>query len=108
MAHDNGSRTGAYVSKSKFSIYDQSYDEFSGAEDITGPDNGKDKIDTFRFDEDSEVLVDDFISVMRTEPFHLSFLHLRDPDAHGHGTGWMRPNYLEAVEEMDRLRWKVV
>ncbi|MXX59828.1 MAG: DNRLRE domain-containing protein [Rhodothermaceae bacterium] len=103
VAHDNGSRTGAYVSKSKFSIYDQSYDEFSGAEDITGPDNGKDKIDTFRFDEDSEVLVDDFISVMRTEPFHLSFLHLRDPDAHGHGTGWMQPNYLEAVEEMDRL-----
>ena len=103
VAHDNGLRTGAFVSKSKFSIYDQSYDEISGAEDITGPDNGKDKIDMYLFDDDSEVLVDDFISVMRTAPFHLSFLHLRDPDAHGHGTGWMRPNYLEAVEEMDRL-----
>lgn len=100
VAHDNGLRTGAYVSKSKFSIYDQSYDEISGAEDITGPDNGKDKIDMYRFDENSEVLVDDFISVMRTDPFHLSFLHLRDPDANGHGTGWMRPDYLESVEEM--------
>lgn len=107
VAHDNGLRTGAYVSKSKFSIYDQSYDEFGGAEDITGPDNGKDKIDMYRFHENSEILVDDFISVMRTDPFHSSLLHLLDPDAHGHGTGWMRPDYLESVGEVDRLRGRL-
>ena len=107
VAHDNGLRTAAYVSKSKFIIYDQSYDESNGTEDLIGPDNGKDKIDIYRYSSESEALVNNFVSVMQTDPFHLSFLHLHDPDAHGHGTGWMRPDYFDAVEKMDGLLGKL-
>lgn len=103
VAHDNGLRTGAYVSKSKFVLYEQSYNAANGAPDVTGPDNGKDKIDDYQYDSDTYDLTADFISAMRSDPFHFSLLHLRDPDAEGHSTGWMGSRYLDAVRDMDAL-----
>ena len=103
VVHDNGLRTGAYVSKSKFVLFDQSYDGTNGHSDTTGVDNGKDKIDEYRFDSSSDDLTAAFISSMDTNPFHFGFLHLRDPDSKGHSSGWMGSAYLEAVKDMDEL-----
>ena len=91
------------MSKSKFVLFDQSYDDTSGGLDTTGADDGKDKIDDYRYDSDVDDLTAAFIASMRADPFHFGFLHLRDPDAYGHGSGWMNSRYMEAVRDMDEL-----
>ena len=104
VAHDAGLRTGAYVSKSKFSLFDVSYDEANGAPDETGDDDGRDKIDTFVFDPGTERLIDRFLADMGAEPFGYAFVHLRDPDATGHWRTWSvrrGSRYLAAVRRAD-------
>ena len=106
VAHDHGLRTGAYVSKSKFALLDQSYDDRNGAADVTGEDNGRDKIDTFVYEKDTADLVERFIDDMRADPYGYVFLHLRDPDAHGHRYGWNQKQgsaYMKAVKRVDTL-----
>jgi hypothetical protein len=105
VAHDNGLRTGLYASKSKFSLFDTSWNEVNGAPDLTGPDDGRDKIDVYLYDSDSTVLQGGMIASMTEQPFHYVFLHLRDPDATGHGSGWIitpaSSAYCATVEAMD-------
>ena len=103
VAHDHGLRTAAYVGKSKFAIINQSYNANSGAPDVTGADNGKGKIDTYRYNSNTGSLTASFIAAMRADPYHLAFLHLRDPDARGHASGWLSSQYFNAVRDMDRL-----
>ena len=103
VAHDNGLRTGVYVSKEKFVLFDQSYNAANGMPDTTGIDNGMRKIDDYQFDADTGALTADFISAMQAHPFNLSFLHLRDPDSEGHSTAWMGGEYLDAVKDVDAL-----
>lgn len=113
VAHDNGLRTGMWATKSKFSLYDQSYDNLDptnpanpnplqlGAPDTTGADNGRDKIDRYLFSSSSTTVTNDFVSQMGSNPFHYSFLHYHDPDTVGHGSGWMTTNYLNSVKAVD-------
>ena len=106
VAHDAGLATAAYVSKSKFSIFDTSYDPAHGAADTTGADDGRDKIDRFVFDPDTDALVARLIADLRDDPAAYTFVHLRDPDAAGHIWTWsMRRGsaYLRAVEHADQL-----
>ena len=42
------------------------------------------------------------------DPLELSFLHLRQPDASGHGHGWMSRQYLQAVTAMDKQVGRVL
>src|SRR5690606_17093952 len=111
VAHDNGLRTGAYASKSKFVLFDRSYNEENGAPDLTGPDNGRDKIDTFVIEEDTEDLVERFIRDMKADPFNYAFVHLRDPDSKGHFWGWRlwewHP-YMSAVRHVDELLGQIL
>jgi hypothetical protein len=90
VAHDNGLRTGIWSGKSKFSLFQQSYNATSGASDATGPDNGRDKID---YDKvvasiSAAALTTDFTNRMVANPFNFVFLHYQDPDATGHSSGW--------------------
>lgn len=111
VAHDNGLRTAAYVSKEKFIIYDRSYNEVNGAIDVTGEDNGRDKIDTFVINKETAGLVPQFIQDMKAEPYDYTFLHLRDPDATGHSRFWnMRKGsaYMKSVRKIDGLLGQIL
>lgn len=104
QAHDAGLRTAAYVSKSKFSLFDVSYDARHGAPDTTGADDGRAKIDVFDYESDTERLVADFVRDTRAQPANYTFVHLRNPDAAGHIFRWSvrrGSRYLDAVQAAD-------
>jgi predicted AlkP superfamily pyrophosphatase or phosphodiesterase len=106
VVHDHGLRTGLYASKSKFSLYDTSYDGRSGAPDTTGIDNSRDKIDDFVANESTAELMTAFVAAMVAKPFDFAMLHLRDPDTAGHATNWdltSGSGYLRAVQHVDGL-----
>jgi predicted AlkP superfamily pyrophosphatase or phosphodiesterase len=100
VAHDNGLRTCMFASKSKFSLYDQSYDGRNGAPDTTGVDNGRDKIDLY-VRASSPELVERFLAEMNAEPFQYSFLHFHDPDTAGHAKTWGSSEYFQALKKAD-------
>ena len=111
VAHDHGLSTAAYVSKSKFSLFNVSYDDEHGARDTTGADDGRDKIDTFVFDPDTDALVGRLIDQLTTDPAAYTFVHLRDPDSAGHLFTWSLrrgSRYLSAVERADALVARVL
>jgi hypothetical protein len=101
VAHDNGLATALFTGKDKFALFDQSWDAVNGAPDITGPDNGRDKIDTYMYSGNTSELVDSFLSFLDSSAPGFSFLHLRDPDADGHAYGWTSSEYLDSIKRMD-------
>ena len=104
VAHDHGLRTGLFSSKTKFLIYDRSYDERAGKADEIGEDDGKDKIDSYVFEKDIELLIKQYLEEMKKDPFQLSLLHLRDPDTAGHKSGWDLKGgtpYMKALMRVD-------
>lgn len=104
VAHDHGLSTSLYVSKDKFVLFEQSYNEQAGAADITAEDNGRDKIDRYVFlspDRTAEALVSQYLIDMSEQQFNFSFVHLVDPDSAGHGDRWSTEGYLEAVKQID-------
>jgi hypothetical protein len=105
VAHDNGLRTGHYASKTKFSLFDTSWNGVNGALDLIGPDNGRDKIDVYLYQSDTLVLENAMIASMTAQPFHYVFLHLRDPDTTGHASGWNVTSnssaYCNTIKTMD-------
>ncbi len=104
VAHDNGLSTALYASKSKFIIYEQSYNATAGALDTTGVDNGRDKIDTYVQKSTASVasnLQADYLADMPTSEYNYTFLHYRDPDSFGHGAGWGSTFWDTAVQQVD-------
>jgi hypothetical protein len=80
VAHDNGLRTALYSGKTKFVLYPRSYNSTNGALDVTGPDDGRNKIDRTIINVDSEALTASFITGLENLPYNFSMLHLREPD----------------------------
>ncbi|MFT5108720.1 MAG: hypothetical protein ACI9UA_004364 [Pseudoalteromonas tetraodonis] len=104
VAHDHGLRTAVFRSKSKLIIIDQSYTAATGAEDTTGDDDGRGKIDATHYavaNGQAGSLIDLVETELATEPVHLSFIHLVDPDSAGHGRRWETQGYLDAVRRVD-------
>jgi len=104
VAHDHGLRTGEYASKSKFSLFQTSWNDTNGAIDLTGDDNGANKIDIYVNTEDTAVLVNTLVANMSTQILDYAFIHLGDPDAMGHENGWdPTPGspYSDTVKAMD-------
>ena len=102
VVHDAGLSTAMFTSKDKFIIYDQSYNETTGA---ANP-HGRDKIDTYFFQDDgpptcSEDMNRRFLADLAAKHFNYSFVHYRDPDTAGHAFGWGSPDYLQAVATVD-------
>jgi hypothetical protein len=106
VAHDRGLRTALYASKSKFVIYEQSYDADSGAADPVAPDDGADKIDAYDNRStgnpaNASNLHQQFLTDMVVQRFHYAFVHYRDPDSAGHAAGWGSPTWNAAVAGVD-------
>ncbi len=108
VAHDNGRRTGLWSSKTKFSLFDISYDETHGAPDTTGPDNGRDKLDVFTYTKSASHLTESFCTEMTTNPCHYAFVHLGTTDSVGHAEGWGSDAYLAALEYMDSCISRII
>ncbi|MBW2229464.1 MAG: M20/M25/M40 family metallo-hydrolase [Deltaproteobacteria bacterium] len=106
VAHDNGLTTGLYASKTKFIVYEQSYDVLNGAPDVTGPDDGTEKIDNYvnkvtGTPGSAADMQADFIADLLTSPPDLSFVHYADPDPVGHASGWGSAAWDAAVHDVD-------
>lgn len=103
VVHDAGRSTALYTTKDKFAIYDQSYNETTGA---ANP-HGRDKIDVYFFQDDgpptnSASMNRRFLADMATRPFNYAFIHYRDCDSAGHAFGWGGPEYRAAIMNVDR------
>jgi hypothetical protein len=94
-----------YAGKSKFSLYPTSYDSTNGALDVTGEDNGRDKIDASLINVNTAALTAAFVADMQANPFNFSMLHLRETDDAGHANNWdvvnLNSPYMNAVRDID-------
>ena len=108
VVHDNGGRTAALVTKEKFAVHERSWDSVNGAPDLTGIDDGRDKIDRYEREipEDvAQILIDELHNAGDLE---FAFLHNRYPDRAGHDFGWGSAEYVEAVETSDEILGVVI
>jgi hypothetical protein len=109
VAHDNGLLTGLYATKTKFSLYDASYNNSTGALDLTGADNGRDKIDFFVATETSSTTMMASLLANMSSPAtrsNYTFVHFHNPDSAGHANTWdisepPASAYLNAVRSVD-------
>ncbi len=108
VAHDNGRRTGLWATKSKFALFDLSYDATHGAPDLTGPDHGRDKLDLFVYNKSSDVLTDLFIGSMTSNPCNFAFIHFGEADAAGHTHGWGSEPYRTALIQLDTCLGRIM
>lgn len=110
QVHDHGLSTALFVSKDKFAIFEQSYNQQNGAEDLTGEDNEPGKIDTYYFaspDRTAAVMIDQFIASTRLNPATFSFVHIVDTDSAGHGDRWTTEGYQDAIKRVDGYLQKI-
>lgn len=107
VVHDHGLKTAMYASKTKFDFFDRSWNEENGAPDVTGEDNGRDKIDTYINNSDTDALVDSFVAHLNPSPHEYIFIHFVDPDDVGHDFGWESVAYYEAVMKVDTLLGRI-
>ena len=106
MVHDVGLLTGFYATKSKFALFDRSWNQIHGAQDDTGADNGRDKIDVTFIESDMSTVVSTFVTDLARSHYAYAFLHLREPDSTGHEADWdltAGSDYLGAVIAVDRF-----
>jgi hypothetical protein len=100
VAHDHGLATAHFASKSKFVLYERSYDAAHGAPDVTGPDDGTDKIDTY-VNSSVASMHTAFLSSMAANHFAYVFIHYSTPDDVGHASGWGSVAWGNAVRTID-------
>lgn len=110
VVHDHGGRTCFFASKNKFILFDQSYNEHTGAPDVTGEDNGRDKIDELLVtDLDTPRLIDAVTRVISRDPCTFTFLHITNTDSpSGHSLGWGSPGWLDVLRTVDDWLGRVV
>jgi len=105
VAHDHGLRTALLTGKSKFEIFDTSWNGEHGAPDRVGEDDGRDKIDEFAYEERIEDITAGVLAELRaSEPRALIFVHYPQTDAAGHSKGWDMKDgsaYRRAVAAVD-------
>ena len=102
VAHDNGYSTALYASKDKFVLFRDSYNATNGALDVTGANNGRQKIDVYvNNDQNSTAMFSTFLTNMTASPTNYTFLHFTDPDTAGHAGGWGSAAYMATLTNID-------
>ena len=102
VAHDNGYSTALYASKDKFVLFRDSYNATNGALDVTGVNNGRQKIDVYvNNDQNSTAMFSTFLTNMSAGPTNYTFVHFTDPDTAGHASGWGSAAYLATITNID-------
>ncbi|WP_224981667.1 alkaline phosphatase family protein [Geomonas agri] len=101
VVHDNGLRTALYVTKTKFSLFDHSYNNGNGAVDNIGSDNGLNKIDSYVYNSSSSAISTSLVNTMKATPFNYVLLHFTDGDTAGHTYGWGSTAYNNALIAVD-------
>ncbi len=116
VAHDRGVRTALLVGKTKFSLYDASWDAEHGAADTVPPDDGRKKIDVFQYAEKTADLGDAILRELTGSDTvgkegakdagrkRLVFAHFAATDLTAHASGWdVTPGskYLKALASID-------
>jgi hypothetical protein len=96
VIHDFGMSTALYASKSKFDIYEQSYDAADGAPHPSG----QDKIDLY-LQASSLTMHNQFLANSAANPARYTFVHYADADAAGHDSSWGSASYLNAIVTVD-------
>ncbi len=100
VAHDHGLSTALYASKSKFVLFEQSYDAAHGAPDVTGADDGADKIDRY-VNTSAASMHATFLADMASSRFRYAFVHYSTPDDVGHASGWGSPAWNASIHTID-------
>ena len=106
VAHDHGLATALYTGKTRLAICDRSYNEFNGAFDLFGEDDGRDKIDFAAIADISGASISNEVNELvanlsSAEPKQYSFIHIAEPDLTGHASGWGSANWSNAVRLVD-------
>lgn len=106
VAHDAGLSTALYAGKSKFLLFDRSYDAVHGAPDPLPPDHGTDKIDRYLYvapgsPPTGASLHAAFLAEMSATPYNYCFVHYLDLDAAGHASGWESAAWKNALRRID-------
>ncbi|HEY5787816.1 MAG TPA: alkaline phosphatase family protein [Microlunatus sp.] len=102
VVHDHGGRTALFATKSKFALYQRTWNT-NGGRDRVGVDDGRAKIDRFVVDTDDARLVATTTTYLRNGPGEFVFLHIALPDEIGHADGFMSDKYLAGVRSTDEL-----
>ena len=100
LVHDNGGTTALFAGKEKFAFYDRSWAATTGAPDTTGPDNGRDKIDSY-LRGSSTTTTTTLVGELGGAPRDFTFVHYHETDTVGHASGWLSSEYLAAVTAAD-------
>lgn len=100
VAHDEGLKTAFFAEKEKFQYLIRSWDGTHGAEDSSGKDYGRDKVDIDAIGSDPQ-MVAATQKALTDGATDLIFLHMRAPDSAGHAEGWLGSDYMKAVRSVD-------
>jgi hypothetical protein len=107
VVHDNGGSTALFAAKIKFNLYKRTWNTHGGP-DRAGHNDGRAKIDRFAIDLNNTRLVAKLDAELLRSPREFTFVHLSLPDRAGHAHEFMGKEYLDAVEQTDRLLGRIL
>jgi predicted AlkP superfamily pyrophosphatase or phosphodiesterase len=107
VVHDNGRSTALFAAKTKFNVFKRTWNAHGGPDQV-GPNDGRAKIDRFTIDLNNGRLVAKLTADLSRSRREFTFVHLSLPDRAGHAHNFMGREYLDAVEQTDRLLGRIL
>ncbi len=110
VASDRGVSTAVIATKTKFVVFEQSYGADAGAPDLTGEDDGRDKVDVLALCEGEGAVAVETLRFLRSASAagarSLALVHVGKLDEAGHASGWMLEEgspYRQAASAVDQV-----